>query len=223
MDWIKKFDLFLFDFDGLLVNTEELHYTAYQRMMQKRGVALAWNFERYCQAAHYDSTQLRDQITEEYPELIAQVTSWDILYKEKQDTLLDLIEEGNTQLMPGVDKLLQALEKAQIPRAVVTHSPEALVRVVRRQNPLLNSIPHWTTREHYSRAKPDPECYLHAIHRLAKPGNSLIGFEDTPRGLKALAQTTALPVLVCSTPYPEISTLILQGAKHFTTFENMEI
>ena len=35
MDWIKKYQLFLFDFDGLLVNTEEMHFLAYKQMCEK--------------------------------------------------------------------------------------------------------------------------------------------------------------------------------------------
>ena len=32
MRWISEYQLFLFDLDGLLVNTEELHYQAYKNM-----------------------------------------------------------------------------------------------------------------------------------------------------------------------------------------------
>ena len=223
MEWIKKFDLFLFDFDGLLVNTEEMHYQAYKQMMLQYGVTLKWDFTRYCQAAHYEATLLRDQIAAEYPELLAKEPSWEVLYKEKQRLVLKLIVEGKAHLMPGVEKLLKALEEANIARAVVTHSPQALIELVKIQNPPLKTLPDWITREHYSRPKPDPECYFYAIGKLAQPGARIIGFEDTPRGLMALSKTSALPVLICTTPYPEIPSFVAQGAKHFKSLENVSL
>ncbi|MGD0665742.1 MAG: HAD hydrolase-like protein, partial [Rhabdochlamydiaceae bacterium] len=47
MDWTDKFDLFLFDFDGLLVDTEELHFKAYQMLCQGRGYKLPWDINRF--------------------------------------------------------------------------------------------------------------------------------------------------------------------------------
>lgn len=219
MEWIKNFRLFLFDMDGLLVNTEELHYLAYQRMCRQRGVSLSWDFSRYCQAAHYKSTDLRDQIYAAFPKLHAQEPNWDILYAEKKQAILDLINEGVVHLMPGVRELLHALEAASIKRCVVTHSPDELVSAVRRQNPELDSIPVWITRHDYTHPKPNPECYLKAIKQLAIPGDNIIGFEDTPRGLTALLQTPAKAVLISSINYPEIPSFIQQGAVHFPTLE----
>ena len=40
MEWIHHYQLILFDLDGLLVNTEQLHYQAYKNMLQARGFSL---------------------------------------------------------------------------------------------------------------------------------------------------------------------------------------
>ena len=192
-------------------------------MCNARGFHLDWNFNRYCQAAHYDSTGLRDQIYAHLPALQKQEPNWDILYAEKRKSILDLINEGAVQLMPGVDALLKALESAKIPRCVVTHSPDSLIKAVRNQNPLLDSIPHWITREHYSQPKPNPECYLKAIETFSTPSTRIIGFEDTPRGLQALLGTRAQAVLVCTVDYPELPTYLQQGALHFPSFNEINI
>lgn len=219
MEWVNQFQLFLFDLDGLLVNTEELHYKAYQQMCSRRGVTLTWDFARYCQAAHYDSTALRDQIYRDFPALKAQEPNWSILYSEKKQAILDLINNGIVHLMPGVEHLLMALEKANIKRSVVTHSPDELVQAIRIHIPLLETIPNWMTRHDYAKPKPDPECYLKAIESLAKPGDNIIGFEDTPRGLSALMETQALPVIISSVNYPEIPSFLKKGARHFTSID----
>ena len=43
----KDYDLFLFDFDGTLADTEALHHRAYVRMCGNRGFVLDWDFEKY--------------------------------------------------------------------------------------------------------------------------------------------------------------------------------
>jgi len=219
MQWIHDYQLFLFDFDGLLVNTEELHYKAYQRMCGARGVHLDWGFDRYCQAAHYEASALRDQLYAHFPQLKLQEPLWDVLYAEKRKAISELFSSGAVQLMPGVARLLTALQAANIPRCVVTHSPDQLVQLARQQNPILDTIPFWLTREHYSQPKPHPECYLKAIEQLAKPHDRVIGFEDTPRGLRALLGTRAQAVLVCQTQYPEIPTFVKAGVRHIRSFE----
>ena len=221
MRWIKNYQLFLFDFDGLLVNTEEIHYQAYKNMCAQRGFTLDWDFPKYCSIAHYTSGGLEEQIYADFPKLKAIEPSWKVLYGEKKQAFLDLVQNGAVHLMPGVETLLQALQEAGINRCVVTHSADELVSSIRKHNPILNSIPYWITREHYSQPKPSSECYLKAIEMLADENDKVIGFEDTPRGLQALMGTRANPVLVCDTAYPEIPSFIQNGVKHFTNLNNV--
>lgn len=207
MHWIHNYQLFLFDFDGLLVDTEHLHYQAYIKMCAKRGFSLTWSFSRYSHAAHHDPFALRDQIYAEFPALQLQEPNWTVLYEEKKAFFLQLLEEP-VPLMPGAETLLTALKEATIKRCVVTHSPLNLIMRIRQQNPILETIPHWITREDYTHPKPHPECYQTAIKRLAKPEDRIIGFEDTPRGLTALLGTWAEPILVCPKDSPYLSSTL---------------
>lgn len=202
----------------MLVNTEEIHYQAYRHMLLNRGIDLHWDFNRYCQAAHYDAHALKEQLYIEYPELKKQEPKWEILYAEKKACLHRLLTSGTVQLMPGVSELLHTLILKSIPCCVVTHSPSEIVNLIKKEHPILQQIPHWITREHYSQPKPHSECYLKAIELLAKPHDAVIGFEDTPRGLTALLGTRATPVLICQAHYPEILDFKKRGALHFASF-----
>ena len=210
MSMIQEYDLFLLDFDGLLVNTEQLHREAYNRMCKNRGFELTWNFQRYCIAAHFESTGLRDQIYEEFPDLFKMEPDWAVLYQEKKDAYMELLNEGAVKLMPGAEEFLMTLEKSNRKRCVVTHSPLEQIENIRKQNPVLDSIPVWFTRENYSKPKPDPECYEIAIKKMANDSDRIIGFEDSPRGLSALKATRAKAVLVTQIRYDNMET-ILEG------------
>jgi len=217
IEWIHDYDLFLFDFDGLLVNTEELHFQAYVQMCLNRGFDLQWSFNQFSLAAHYKSEALQSSIYAELPLLKAQEPNWSILYEEKKAAYLRLLNEGSVRLMPGVASLLQNLQSANITRCVVTHSAIESIRLIRSQLPLLNTIPYWITREDYSEPKPNSECYEVAIKRYSNGSSKVIGFEDVPKGLNALRQTRAKPVLICSSEVDYLSTI--GDIKHYASFE----
>jgi len=221
VDLVQDYQLFLFDLDGLLVNTEELHYLAYKKMLALRGFDLPWDFARYCQTAHYHSDKIADELYELFPPLKVQEPNWDILYAEKKNIMAASLLSGSVQLMPGVFQFLSLLKKFAIPCCVVTHSPMDLVSLIRKQHKIIDEIPFWVTRHDYSEPKPSSECYLKAISLYAKPDDKVIGFEDSPRGLKALMGSSAKPILICPEIYPEIPGFVDQGVVRFKTFEEL--
>jgi len=209
MEWVHQYQVFLFDLDGLLVNTEELHFEAYRKMCSDRGFDLDWDFATYCQAAHINCAMLREKICEKLPGL--QEFQWEELYQEKKDALEQIMRNGSIELMPGVEQLLEVLESANIKRSVVTHSSDQHVSLIREKNPVLDTIPTWFTRETYTHPKPHPEGYQKAIDALANPEDQVIGFEDTPKGLRSLLGTRAKPVMVTKVRYPETSEFLEKG------------
>lgn len=219
MHWIEDFDLFLFDFDGLLVNTEELHCAAYREVCQHRGFNLDWSLLEFFQAAHFDASGLKDAIYQKFPSLQQQEPRWDVLYAEKKKVYQELLEKGNLSLMPGVKEVLIALEKAGKRRCVVTNSTKAQVDLIKEKIPLLKTIPAWFTRENYQEPKPHPECYLTAIKHLGQPGDRVIGFEDSARGLKALKNAGVSMALLIGPPdHPQMKNF--QGT-YYPTFNSI--
>ncbi len=205
MQWIQQFDLFLFDFDGLLVNTEEIHAAAYRQMCKQRGYNLDWSLFEFFQAAHFESTGLRDAIYRKFPELQKEEPRWEVLYAEKKQCYQELLEKGDLSLMPGVAEVLIALEKAGKRRCVVTNSTKLQVDLIKEKIPLLKTIPVWFTRENYREPKPHPECYLTAIGQLGKPGDRMIGFEDSTRGFQALKDAgVPTPLLIGPGDHPQM-------------------
>ena len=202
MDWMLEYSFIFFDFDGLLVKTEHLHFKAYNTLLKHHGVTPPWDFSTYIKIAHKSSTGLRKTITSHAPQLV-EAQSWDTLYKEKAENYQKLIENGEVELMPGVKKLLKKIQSANIPHAVVTHSPFKQISFIREQLPLLKKIPHWITRENYQNPKPAPDAYLKAIDVLGASGK-MLGFEDALKGIHALEGASITPILVCSPDHPQM-------------------
>ena len=197
--WLHDYHLFLFDFDGLLVDSEPLHFAAYKRLCQQEGCEWVWSFERYCKAAHLNATSLKEELLQDYPKLTKH--SWEILYEKKKKNFDEILNEATVELMPGALELLTKLHEEKIAHCVVTHSSKKHIDLMRKKQPLLNTIPHWFTREDYTNPKPSPDGYLKAISTLYQKGK-IIGFEDSIKGLESLKQTEALPVLVADKKHP---------------------
>lgn len=216
MDWLKKYDLILLDFDGLLVDTEKVHFLAYETMLKNRGIDLNWSFERYRKSAHHKAEGLEEDITSEFPEL--KKISWETLYQEKRKALLDLYEKGEVSLMPGVEEFLNYLKEEDLKRAVVTHSDRGQVDLIKKALPILETIPNWITRKDYDRPKPSPDGYLKALELLGEEAKNTIGFEDTPRGLKALREAKIKSIMITEYTYPETDSIREEGIPIFKNF-----
>lgn len=152
--------------------------------------------EAYLRYALYSSDGLKKGIYQKFPALYRQEPDWSILYKEKKRIYEELLVTRGADLMPGVEKLLLALEERGCKRCVVTHSSCDQTALLRKRHPVLARLPNWITREEYTEAKPSSECYELAIKRFAEAGDRIIGFEDSPRGLTALLGTRAEGILV---------------------------
>ena len=186
MDVLQKYSLIFFDLDGLLVNTEDLHFQAYQKMCRDRGFTLPWDFKTYCHIAHGSSEGLKEEIYKEFPGLYAKEPDWAVLYAEKKKGYLSILEEGKIALMPGVARVLEFVRSSSIRSCVVTNSAKELTDAICEKLPALKSLPNWITRGDYKGSKPLPDAYLEAKKRHAKSEDKIIGFEDTLRGWKAL-------------------------------------
>lgn len=216
MDWIQNYQFFLFDFDGLLVDTEKLHFAAYVELCYRHGYQLNWSFHRFCTEAHSKPMGVWEALVKECPHLYEK-KSREELYEEKKSIYVELLKKTPLEFMQGAADLLKALAKNHTKRAVVTNSPRLHVEIVKQSLPLLQTIPLWITREDYLYPKPAPDGYLQAIKQLATSSDRMIGFEDSLKGLKALLAAGVEGVLICPKEYEYVKESKLLGAKHFET------
>jgi HAD superfamily hydrolase (TIGR01509 family) len=218
MQSLYEFDLFLFDFDGLLVNTEHLHYQAYLNMLTKRGHQTNLSFASFFELAHMSSSAWKEALYADVPGL---EPNWQVLHEEKTKSYLELVATSKMELMPGAEALLKELKRLGKRRCVVTHSFLSQVQLIRAKLPALETLPHWITREDYEKPKPNPECYLRAIELYGKKEDRIIGFEDSLRGLRALMGTPAMAVLVCPNHHPLLEIALAEGGKHFESLKSV--
>lgn len=220
-NWLNHYDLILLDFDGLLVDTERLHYKAYVLMCERRGLHLTWTFAEFCEIAHRSSDGIRNALYATFPSLIEDEPDWLSLYKEKKKIYLNLLNEGELRLMEGVESFLSALKTLGKKHCVVTNSAREQIECIREHLAALQSIPLWITREDYNLPKPNPDGYIKAMSLLKSPGDRVIGFEDSPRGVEALIAAGSKAVMVGPVVSLDKAFLENQGVKCFNSFNTI--
>ena len=135
--------------------------------------------------------------------------------KRERDVLYSEMLRRQTQVLPGVPETLRSLH-GRMRMAVVTSSQRQHFDVIHADLGLTRYFEFVLAREDYGEAKPSPESYLLALHRLGLKAERCVAVEDSERGLAA-ARAAGLRCLVIPNDLTrnssfEGATRILSGA-----------
>lgn len=170
----------IFDFDGVMADTERLHWQAFQDVLAPLGADYPW--EQYEQ--DYIGFDDRDAIRTAL--VRAEVECTDDLLA----SLLKAKADVFPRLAAGVEPFPGAVEAV---RAAAANGPVALctgallsdVAPLLRAFGILEVFATIVTAEDVAHSKPDPACYKMAVELLGIPAGACLAIEDTPYGLQA--------------------------------------
>jgi beta-phosphoglucomutase len=169
----------LWDMDGTLVDTAELHFAAWVRLMQELGRP----FSRADFAATFG---LRN------PEIFAHLfgegryseAELAALGERKEEFYRAAAGQGVT-LLPGVGELLQGLHAAGFKQAVGSSAPRANLELILRLTDTQRYFEAVVSMEDTQRGKPDPQVFLVGAQRLGVPPARCLVVEDAVAGVQA--------------------------------------
>mgnify|MGYP001553691266 CR=1 FL=1 len=172
---------FIFDLDGVIVDTAKYHYLAWKELANQLG---------------FDFTVEQNELLKG----VSRVRSLEILLDlgkvqlsedekvkylhEKNEQYLQYIAKmDHTEILPGIDELLQYLKSNNIPYSLGSASKNArLILQTLNLNDLFDAI---VDGNDVSTAKPDPEVFLIAAEKLGKQPEECIVVEDAQAGIQA--------------------------------------
>ncbi|MES2507031.1 MAG: HAD family hydrolase [Verrucomicrobiota bacterium] len=194
----------LFDFDGLIVDTESVGYHTWRQLYAQHGHELA--VETYAQAIGTEFNDLYDP-RRDLDALTGSALPWAELEARRLEHERELRSTLST--LPGVvDRLTEARELG-IPCAVASSSPLSWVGTWIEQLELRHHFHHLTTVDDTGKVKPDPSLFLHAAGRLGVPPHEVLVFEDSLNGLRAARAAEMRCIVV---PGPMTQHLDFEGA-----------
>ena len=179
----------VFDLDGLMFNTEELYQDVGSELLRRR--------DREFTKELLDQMMGRPgrislQIMIDWHSLEATV---DELERETDEFFVDILA---TRLapMPGLLKLLDALEQANLPKAIATSSRRAFVETVLGRFDLEPRFRFILSAEDVIDGKPHPEIYLKTAARFGVPPDRVVVLEDSQNGCAAAVAAGTIAVAV---------------------------
>ena len=194
----------LFDFDGLLLDTETPSRRAFEDLYRDHGHELPhdrWatvigtlgaEFEPYAHLEELVGAKLDHE-------------QLDARRRAREDELCDLEE-----LRPGIDAYLAEADRRGLIRAIVSSSSRWWID---RHLSRLARSNGWqaivTADEDPERAKPRPTLYLEALDAIGVRADEAISFEDSPNGVRA---AKAAGLFCVAIPNPATETLALDDA-----------
>lgn len=205
MTRIGRPDAAIFDFDGVIVDTEPLHYRAFLAILAPLGLGFSWPeyVERYM---GFDD---RDAFTEAFRArgLPLDERRRKKLVEAKGEVFREVIRQG-VKAYPGAVAMVSALHERGIPLAISSGALRDDILPIVRDLGIAPFFREIVSADDVPRSKPDPECYRLAYERLARafpdrvtvPGRCL-AIEDTPAGIRA-AKGAGLLVLAVTHTHP---------------------
>lgn len=207
---INNYDLFLFDLDGTLINTEEIHYQSYKESLIQYGYDKEFTFDDYCKICHLDDIAMQ-KFVETNLNII-----YEKFYQTKKTIYLSKLNESLC-LINGFDIFLQELKKLNKKTCIVTHSSRDTIEFILDKIPILKTIDKIITKDDYKLRKPNPECYIKALTFFPECKNP-IGFEDSCKGFLSLRDSNITNVFIGDETYVHYKQM--KPVNVIKTFEN---
>ncbi len=165
----------IFDFDGVIVNTEDKKFNNLQKIMQRYGYDLPSHVFEECVG------QKTSYFVRRYFPNIDEVTLNKII-DERRTCFLNNIDK--IKLISGAKPLIKYLHQ-NYRLAIATGSSIKVVKPILKFNSLDNYFNLIVANEDVTTSKPDPECYLYALKKLNLTSKEAIIIEDAEAGVLA--------------------------------------
>ena len=172
---------FIFDLDGVIVDTAKYHFLAWQKLAKSIGID--FSHEQNEQLKGVSRVKSLEKILAWGNKTITE-DKFNALMASKNDDYLSFIAKMNhDEILPDVPKVLNYLKEQNQPISLGSASKNA--RQILEKVDLLKQFDAIVDGNDVSKAKPDPEVFLIAAKVLNIKPEDCIVFEDSVAGVQA--------------------------------------
>jgi HAD superfamily hydrolase (TIGR01509 family) len=197
----------IFDVDGTLAETEDLHRRAFNGAFVEMDLGWSWSPEHYSELLmvmggkerlrHYVETEHAGEVEALRPRMTE-------IHDRKTRLYGDLVASGGLTLRPGVARLIAEARAADLKLAVASTTSRPNVDSLVRMNFPESDTPFDVIAcgDEAARKKPAPDVFDLALRRLAVAPSEAVAFEDSAAGIRS-ALDAGLPVVATRSRYTE--------------------
>ena len=195
----------LFDVDGTIAETEELHRKSFNESFKEFNLDWFWDKPIYKELINIGGGKERIQhyMKRAWPEMLEykNLSKYiDSIHKVKNEIYEDYLNEETITFRPGIKRLISELKESRIRIALVSSSSKTNIENLLLKGLQFKSIDFFDLIAHgdcTKNKKPSPEIYEWALEKLKLSAQSCIAIEDSPRGLDS---AVAAKIKVIVTP-----------------------
>ena len=172
---------FIFDLDGVIVDTAKYHYLAWKKLANELGFEFTIEQNELFKGV---SRKRCLEILLEIGDIKATQEQFDTWMVEKNEDYLAYIDKmDESEILPDVQKILKFLKENNIQIALGSASKNA--KPILEKVKLLGYFDFIVDGNSVTKAKPDPEVFLIAAKNMKIDPENCIVFEDALAGIEA--------------------------------------
>ena len=179
----------IFDFDGLIVDTETVIYESWAEIYERNDQILELNTYKNCVGSNFEhfhpGIELEKRLGKKF--------NWAIIDAEREELIRQRLEQKEERT--GLRYFIENAKEKGLELAIASSSSRNWVLGWIEKLELSNYFSTFVNRDDVEKIKPDPELFLTAAKSLGiHPSEALI-FEDSENGLKA-ATAAGIPCAI---------------------------
>lgn len=182
----------MFDFDGVVLDSETPEFESHRRIFERCGVALTP--DEWCDQIGIYTEGHEQRWFLQLCERSARAPDLDAYDAEKRRLFQALVPP---EPMRGVRELLEVLRDADVPTAIASTSPARWVVPAAERIGVTRLFATIVSGDDVARRKPAPDVYLEAARRLGADPSRSVAIEDSAPGIAAARaagmRTIAIP------------------------------
>ncbi len=194
----------IFDFDGVIADTEPLHLKAFQLTLREKGIELSDEdyFENYL--AYDDKTLFKELLKDRnYEHNEAQISD----FMNRKSEHFENVLKGNILVLEGVPEFISEVS-GKYPLAIGSGAIRSEIIDILESGGLREHFEIIVSADEVINCKPDPEVFIEALRRLnnldsvseeISPQECLV-IEDSTSGIKA-AHSAGMKCLAITNSY----------------------
>jgi beta-phosphoglucomutase len=172
---------FIFDLDGVIVDTAKFHFLAWKRLANSIGID--FSEEQNEQLKGVSRVKSLEKILTWGNKTISEDEFADLMSRKNDDYLSYVAQMTVDDILPDVNRVLNFLKDKECKIALGSASKNA--RMILEKVGLLDMFDAIVDGTNVTKAKPDPEVFLKAAEEMDVDPENCVVFEDSVSGIQA--------------------------------------
>lgn len=185
----------IFDMDGVLINTEPLHYRIWRKIFRKRGLEISYDKYKGCIGATFE--YLLDLILTNYGYNFHD--DMQNIRKEFAYIKSEIIKKEGFPKLEGVEDMIRRMYQAGYRLAVASSSPQVYIEGAMKYLGIEDCFCVLNSGENVANSKPAPDTFLNTAQKLGVRPQECLVVEDSTNGCYA-AKNAKMPCLAFYNP-----------------------